>query len=106
MLASAGASFRVFNSQLLGLILRVWKQAADKTVKLWDTETGEILKTLEGHTEGISDIAWSPDGEFLASASDDKTIRLWSLEMVSLSNLFTIPFPLTLLMRRWRQSIH
>lgn len=103
MLASAGASLCVFNSQLLGLILRVWKQAADKTVKLWDTETGEILKTLEGHTEGISDIAWSPDGEFLASASDDKTIRLWSLEMASRSNLLTIPFPLTVLTRRWRQ---
>lgn len=59
-----------------------WKLAADKLVKIWDADNGEIVHTLEGHTEGISDIAWSPDGEFLASASDDKTIRLWSLESV------------------------
>ncbi|KZT74698.1 WD40 repeat-like protein [Daedalea quercina L-15889] len=61
--------------------------AADKSVKLWNTETGEILKTLEGHTEGISDIAWSPDGEFLASASDDKTIRIWCLQMMETVNV-------------------
>lgn len=40
------------------------------------------MHTFEGHTEGISDIAWSSDGEFLASASDDKTVRIWSLESV------------------------
>ncbi len=37
--------------------------------------TGEILRTLSGHDQGVSDIAWSHDGEFLASASDDKTIK-------------------------------
>lgn len=44
--------------------------------------TGEILKTLSGHQEGVNDIAWSSDGEFLASASDDKTVILWSVEQV------------------------
>lgn len=33
-----------------------------------------------GHTEGISDVSWSVDGEYLASASDDKTIIVWSFE--------------------------
>jgi COMPASS component SWD3 len=60
----------------------LWRKAADKLVKLWDTATGEIVKTFVGHTEGISDVSWSPDGEFLASASDDKTVRVWSLENV------------------------
>ncbi len=58
------------------------KEAADKLVKLWDIETGEIIRTLEGHSEGISDIAWSQDGEYIASASDDKTIWIWSVETV------------------------
>jgi len=52
-------------------------KASDKFIKLWDAYTGEIMRTLEGHTEGISDIAWSSDSNCLASASDDKTIRIW-----------------------------
>ena len=58
------------------------KLAADKTIKLWDIQEGELIRTLEGHGEGISDIAWSHDGEYLASASDDKTIWIWSIESV------------------------
>lgn len=58
------------------------KEAADKQVKLWDVSQGELIRSFEGHTEGVSDIAWSTNGEFIASASDDKTIRIWSLEAV------------------------
>ena len=57
--------------------------AADKVIKLWNAFTGEFIKTLSGHTEGISDIAWAFDNELLASASDDKTIRLWNPNTVS-----------------------
>ena len=53
------------------------KKAADKLIKLWDADTGDIIRTLEGHTEGISDVAWSANGDFLASASDDKTVKVW-----------------------------
>lgn len=60
----------------------VWKPAADKFIKLWDADTGDIIHTFEGHTEGVSDIAWAGNGDFLASASDDKTVRLWSMESV------------------------
>ena len=60
----------------------LWRKGADKLIKLWEMPSGEFIQTLEGHTEGISDIAWSHDGEHLASASDDKTIRIWSTEEV------------------------
>lgn len=53
-------------------------------MKLWDAYTGEIVRTFEGHQEGVSDIAWSNEGDYLASASDDKTIIIWSLELVCL----------------------
>jgi COMPASS component SWD3 len=56
--------------------------AADKLIKLWDSRTGEFRQNLEGHTKGISDIAWSSSSDLLASGSDDKTVRLWDVNTV------------------------
>lgn len=47
------------------------------TVKLWDTETGANITTLEG---GGGPVMFSPDGRILASRGNVQEIKLWDLE--------------------------
>jgi small GTP-binding protein len=54
--------------------------SADKTVRLWDVETGGCLRVLEGHSDSVLGVAWGPDGHRAVSASADKTVRIWDLE--------------------------
>lgn len=56
--------------------------AAETIVKIWNPFTGELIRNLSGHTGGLSDIAWSSDSSYLASASDDTTIRIWEIDTV------------------------
>lgn len=55
------------------------------TAKEGDNVASRTLKplTLSGHARGINDVAWSASQQYLATASDDKTLRLWDVSSES-----------------------
>ncbi|MFM6026615.1 MAG: hypothetical protein ACKPER_27480, partial [Dolichospermum sp.] len=50
---------------------------------------GNLLQTLTGHSSGVLSLAYSPDGQTLASGSDDKTIKLWNTRTGNLLQTLT-----------------
>ena len=52
----------------------------DATVRLWDADTGQLLRTLKEHTGWVFNIAFSPKGRILASGNSDAIARLWDID--------------------------
>jgi WD40 repeat protein len=69
---------------------RLATAGADGTARIWDSRNGEELMVLEGHTNGLTTVAFSPDGNYLATAQRSGnalnveeapvTVRIWDAE--------------------------
>ena len=52
----------------------------DRTLRLWDLESKQALRTLEGHSDSVRAVAITPDGRYAVSASAERSLRVWDLE--------------------------
>ncbi|KAG2125745.1 WD40-repeat-containing domain protein [Suillus clintonianus] len=52
----------------------------DGAVRLWDIDTGKVVKKWTGHTKWVQYVSWSPDGQRVVSGSKDETFRVWDVE--------------------------
>ena len=57
----------------------------DYKVRVWDVATGELRRTLIGHTDEVLSVRFSADGQTLASGSADGTVLLWEMNPDALS---------------------
>jgi len=65
--------------------------SADKTVKLWQVETGSKVRTLTGHSNDVNGVVFTSDGKHIISAGDDKTARVWDVASGTLVKRLTTP---------------
>ena len=53
---------------------------ADKTLRVWDADSGRPLAVLQGHQNSVRTAAYSPDGKRIVTASEDNTARVWDAD--------------------------
>lgn len=67
----------------------------DETIVEWDVDTGKIRKRIKEHTSSVRGVAFCPDskGDIYATASYDKSIRVWSLREGRCIRIFKLAAP-------------
>ena len=76
----AGHSDLVLGVALSADSKRAVSASRDKTLKVWDVESGREVRTLAGHLSVVNGVALSADGKRAVSASSDKTLKVWDVD--------------------------
>jgi len=57
----------------------LYSASADRDIRLWNPESGTLVKTIHAHSRSVNDIAVTSDSLILISCSDDRLIRWWDV---------------------------
>jgi WD40 repeat protein len=68
---------------------RAVSASGDNTLKVWDIESGQELRTLSGHSDPVNAVVVTADGRRAVSASADHTLKVWDLEKATILAGFT-----------------
>jgi division protein 1 len=66
---------------------------ADGIVRLWDLRSGQVQRTLQGHTAAVTCLQF--DDVHLATGSRDRSVRIWDLRMGNIFDAFAYDSPIT-----------
>ena len=70
----------------------------DRTVRLWDLQTGQLIRLFKGHKQRVKCIQISEDGKLIISGSADSTVKIWELATGNcIRTIKTSPHPRTIL---------
>jgi len=58
---------------------QIFSGGVDNDIKVWDVRKNQVLMTMEGHTDTVTGMKLSPDGNFLLTNSMDQTVRIWDV---------------------------
>jgi len=77
--------------------LRALSGSSDKTVRVWEIDSGRCLRVLEGHSSAVWSVAWSADDSAAFSSAENGVMRAWNLrdlvDAAPAGGVSTIPDP-------------
>ncbi len=76
LLEQPGAAFIAFDPSGTRLAIAI-TAGANSRAEIRDVNTGQLLLTLVGHEDDVNDVTFSTDGKWIATASNDGTVRVW-----------------------------
>lgn len=64
--------------------------STDHLVNVWQLNSHELLLSLNSHTAAITSVGFAPNSLFVASGSEDKTVKVWGLTLGSIVATFRV----------------
>lgn len=77
LMIPVGHNYYVLQAQFSPDEKKIVTASYDRTAKIWNAATGQLLADLKGHTGYVSIAQFSPDGSKILTASEDTTARIW-----------------------------